>query len=147
MDAGRLYREATVTGANPIALVVRLYEQMIQDLRQAIQALDENNVELRTTRINHAILVIGYLESHLNFAQGGMVAEQLRTFYGALRARLLQAQLKQSKEILARQITDLLAVREAWIGVERSSAPVGGDPSSGKPPAPHPDAARLEWKG
>lgn len=148
MDAGRLYREATVSGAGPIALVIRLYEQMIQDLRQAIKALDDHNIELRTARINHTILVIAYLDSQLNFAQGGKVAEQLRTFYGALRANLLQAQLTQSREILTRQITDLLAIREAWIAVERSeSAASGAGLSSDKPPAPQPNAARLEWNG
>lgn len=148
MDAGRLYREATVTGASPIALVIRLYEQMIQDLLQAIKALEEKNIELRTAKINHAILVIAHLDSRLNFAEGGKVAEQLRTFYGALRANLFQAQVKQSKEILTRQITDLLALREAWITVERStSAPAGAEPYTDKPPALRPNAARLEWNG
>jgi flagellar secretion chaperone FliS len=148
MNAQRYYREATVAGASPIALVVRLYEKIIEDLREAIKALEQNKIELRTAKINHAILIIGCLDSKLNFAEGGKVAEQLRTFYSALRANLLQAQLKQSKEVLARVITDLLAVREAWLVVERSeSAPAGVELHSGAPPIPQPGAPRLEWNG
>ena len=78
MNAGRMYREGTVQGASPAALVARLYEQVIHDLRQALKALEQNDVELRTSKINHAILVIGYLESQLNFDAGGKVAGILR---------------------------------------------------------------------
>ena len=148
MDAQRYYREATVAGASPVELVIRLYEKIIEDLRQAMKALEQNKIELRTAKINHAILVIAYLDSKLNFAQGGKVAGQLRAFYGALRANLLQAQFKQSKELLTRQITDLLAVREAWIAVGHSeSVTVDSDARSAKPPARQTNAAPLEWNG
>jgi flagellar secretion chaperone FliS len=147
MDVRRHYREGAVAGASPVELIIRLYEQIIDDLRQAARALDQNNIELRTAKINHAILVIGYLESQLNLAGGGVAAENLRNFYRALRANLVQAQFRQSKKILDQQISDLLAVREAWILIERpASAPAGADPQS-KPPAPRPNTARLEWNG
>jgi flagellar secretion chaperone FliS len=148
MDARRHYREGTVAGASPVELVIRLYEQIVDDLRQAARALDQKNIELRTAKINHAILVIGYLESQLDLAGGGVAAENLRNFYRALRANLVQAQFRQSKKILDQQITDLLAVREAWLTVEHSaSAPAGADPQSAKPPAPLPNTTRLEWNG
>lgn len=68
------YRENDVRGATAVRLVVLLYEQMIQDLTQAAQAIEQNDIELRTKRINHAILVIGHLQSPLDFANGGKVA-------------------------------------------------------------------------
>jgi len=145
MDAGRIYREATVTGASPLALVVRLYEQIIQDLRQAIKAFEQNDIQLRTGKINHAILVIGYLESQLNFAEGGKPAETLHNFYAVLRGALIAAQVRQSKELLAQQITDVLAIREAWIAVERAES--GNIGAVGKPPAAPANTAPLEWNG
>lgn len=150
MNAGRMYREGTVQGASPAALVARLYEQMIHDLQQAMKALEQNDVELRTSKINHAILVIGYLESQLNFDAGGKVAEDLKNFYDILRENLLQAQLRQSPALLAHQITDLLAVREAWIEVDRaeSSAPAAAaDLVPATAPISPADAPRLDWKG
>ncbi len=150
MNAGRMYREGTVQGASPAALVARLYEQVIHDLRQALKALEQNDVELRTSKINHAILVIGYLESQLNFDAGGKVAGDLKNFYDILRENLLQAQLQQSTVLLAQQITDLLAVREAWIEVERAESSVpdtAADLVPATAPASTSDATRVDWKG
>lgn len=114
------YREADVRGASPLRLVVLLYEQIIQDLRQALQAMERNDIELRTKRINHAILVIGHLQSPLDFANGGKVAKDLDHFYNVLRQNLVQVQFHPSKLGIDYLITDLLAVREAWIEVERA---------------------------
>lgn len=105
-------------GASSVGLISRLYEQIVEDLRQAIKAVESDDVELRTSRINHAILVIGHLQSQLDFEAGAKVAEALRNFYDSLRQNLIQAQLLKSKVLLAQQITDLLAVREAWNEVE-----------------------------
>ncbi len=150
MDAGLSYRAGNVAGASPVALVARLYEQMIHDLRQAMNALEQNDIELRTGKINHAVLVIGYLESQLNFDAGGKVAENLKNFYHSLRENLLQAQLQQSTALLARQITDLLAVREAWIEVERaegSATATAADLATATAPVSTSGAPRVDWKG
>ena len=121
-NARSAYREADVRGASPVRLVVLLYEQAIQDLRQAAQAMDENNIELRTNLINHAIEVIGRLQGTLDMQGGGQVARNLEGFYEGLRAKLCSAQIQQSKEILLRQITDLFALREAWVEVDRAES-------------------------
>jgi flagellar protein FliS len=150
-----VYRENDVRGATAVRLVVLLYEQMIQDLTQAAQAIEQNDIELRTRRINHAILVIGHLQSPLDFANGGKVAQDLDHFYNVLRQNLVQVQFHPSKAGLCQLITDLLAVREAWIEVERaekslvttaavttaaSVVPSGAaDPES--------DPVRMDWKG
>src|SRR5579863_2325671 len=79
------YREADVRGATAVRLVVLLYDQLIQDLTRAAQAIELNHIELRTNSINHAILVIGYLQSPLDFEKGGKVARDLDHFYNTLR--------------------------------------------------------------
>ena len=117
------YREAAVQGASPVQLVIRLYEQIIEDLRQAVQAVERNQIELRTNKINHAILVIGHLQSRLDFEAGGKPARDLNQFYDFLRQNLLHAQARASKQILSQLITDLLAVRSAWLEVDRAENP------------------------
>jgi flagellar secretion chaperone FliS len=119
MDPRIAYRQADARGATSLRLVVLLYEQIIQDLRQASLAIDQNNIELRTKRINHALDVICLLQATLNLERGGQVARNLVRFYDTIRANLCEAQFQASKEILARQVTDLLTVREAWEQVER----------------------------
>jgi flagellar protein FliS len=151
------YRENDVAGATAIRLVVLLYEQLIHDLTQAAQAFEQNDIELRTQRINHAILVIGHLQSPLDFANGGKVAEDLDHFYNVLRQNLVQVQFHPSKAGLLQQITDVLAVREGWIEVEqaeRASVTISAGttaasmfPSGGAEAEPDSDRVRMEWKG
>jgi flagellar protein FliS len=147
------YRENDVRGATAVRLVVLLYEQLVQDLSQALHAIEQNDIELRTNRINHAILVIGHLQSPLDFANGGKVAQDLDNFYNVLRQNLIQVQFHPSQAGLSQQITDLLAVREAWTEVERaekslvtsavtttpSTVPLGG-------PSSEPEPVRAHWQ-
>ena len=123
MNIQQSYREAAVQGASPVALVVRLYEQIIEDLRQAAIAIEQNAIERRTKRIKHAILVVGHLQSPLDFANGGKVAQDLDHFYNVLRQNLVQVQFHPSKRGITQLITDLLALREAWIQVEQAERP------------------------
>lgn len=122
MNPRTAYRETDVGGATAVRLVVLLYEQVIQDLRQAAQAIDQNNIELRTNRINHALDVICLLQGTLNMDRGGQVAINLEQFYVTLRANLWDAQIHVSRETLFQQITDLLALREAWAEVDRTES-------------------------
>jgi flagellar biosynthetic protein FliS len=119
-NAPKAYREADVRGATAVRLVVLLYEQIVRDLSQAAQAIEQNDIELRTKCLNHVILVVAYLQSPLDFANGGKVAKELDHFYNALRQNLMQVQFFPTKVGMNQLITDVLAVREAWIEVERA---------------------------
>jgi flagellar protein FliS len=156
-NAPKAYREADVRGATAERLVILLYEQMVRDLSQAAQAIEQNDIELRTKCINHAILVVGYLQSPLDFDKGGKVAKDLDHFYNALRQNLMQVQFFPAKVGMNQLITDLLAVREAWIEVERaetqlitrvviapSSSATTLSPGSS---VPDPYPARAKWQG
>ncbi|MGA9356379.1 MAG: flagellar export chaperone FliS [Terriglobales bacterium] len=123
MNIRQSYREASVQGANPVQLVVRLYEQLIEDMRQVTNAIDRNDIPLRTERIRHALLVIGHLQSALDFAQGGLVARHLDDLYNTLRRNVVAVQFRPSKRGVAQLITDLLVLREAWVEVERAEYP------------------------
>lgn len=130
--------------------VVQLYEQIIEDLRQALKAIEQSQIELRTNKINHAILVIGHLQARLDFQSGGKVAQNLDRLYDVLRRELLQAQFQVSAEILSRRIDDLLTVRAAWQQVERAenSAAAGSVEAMAAGTAPADSApVRADWKG
>ncbi|MGA2001845.1 MAG: flagellar export chaperone FliS [Terriglobales bacterium] len=150
MNIQQSYREAAVRGANPVELVIRLYEQMVEDLRQAAIAIDQNDIERRTQRTKHSLLVLGHLQSSLDFAAGGRVARNLDNFYNVLRGSLLRVQFRPSKAGIRQLITDVLAVRAAWIEVERAEkqkvSALGEAPATVSA-APDPDRPRLNWKG
>ncbi|MGA2358573.1 MAG: flagellar export chaperone FliS [Terriglobales bacterium] len=149
MNIQQSYREATVRGASPVELVVRLYEQVIEDLRQAAIAIEHNDIMLRTKRIKHAILVVGHLQSSLDFAKGGKVARDLDSFYNAVRQSLVWVQFHPSKRGVTQLITDLLAVREAWIVVDRADRPSAASAAGmvASAAGAESDHVRVDWKG
>jgi len=117
-DARTEYREAAVRGATPLRLVVILYEQVLEDLRRALAALESHDIEARTRAIDHALVVIGHLQATLNAEQGGEVARNLERFYRGIRKALLEAQCSQSSEILQEQIAAVTLVHDAWLQIE-----------------------------
>ena len=144
------YRENDVRGATSIRLVVLLYDQLIQDLIRAAHAIEDDDVELRTKMLNHAILVLAHLQSPLDFAKGGKVAKDLDNFYNLLRHNLVQVQFHPSKQAITQQITDVQALRAAWIEVDHAQNPVV---TTSARSIPSRDAesetapARVDWKG
>lgn len=119
-DPRTLYRESAVRGASPVRLVVMLYEQIVEDLRRAIRAIEEKDIEARTNAINHATVIIGHLQNKLDHTRGGEVARNLERFYNVSRQKLLEAQFRASKEILTEQISLFLDLRAAWIQVDQA---------------------------
>ncbi|HLV88664.1 MAG TPA: flagellar export chaperone FliS [Candidatus Sulfotelmatobacter sp.] len=138
MDPRLSYREAAAAGASPLRLVSLLYEQAIEDLRRAQRALERRDIEERTRWMNHAILVIGYLESTLDKVQGGQVAANLEKFYRQLRCGLLEAQFHQSASVLEQQISHLVLVREAWDELERATRVIA--PETSRPETDRPES-------
>jgi flagellar protein FliS len=120
MNPGLTYREAAAVGANPVRLVILLYEQAMEDLRRAVIAQTKGDIEGRTREINHAIQVVGHLQATLDKEHGGKVAEILERFYEQVRCGMVEAQCKQSMSALELQIAHLLQVHDAWCEVERA---------------------------
>ncbi|HEX8925724.1 MAG TPA: flagellar export chaperone FliS, partial [Terriglobales bacterium] len=118
-DAKNAYQETTVAGANPIRLVMMVYDRLLTDMQKAIESLHVGDVELRTQSIRHAMECVDHLQSNLNMQDGGEAASFLWRFYTQLRAKLLEAQMKQSENTLKEQIWLVQQVRGEWDKAER----------------------------
>lgn len=140
-QANFYYREAAARGASKVRLVVLLYEQIIRDLNTALQALEQNHIERRTEAINHAMTVIGHLQSTLDLQLEAPVVRHLGRFYTMLRARLIEAHARASRQILQEQVAYLLEMREAWAEVDRVESETSAWPRTTASPA------AANWEG
>lgn len=135
-------------GASQVRLVICLYEQVIEDVRRALLALESHDIEDRTKCINHALRVISHLQGTLDMERGGEVACNLAGFYSVVRAGLIEAQRKQSARILEQQISQLATVHEAWLEVERATAankPSNSEPSQIHSATSSPQISSSDW--
>jgi flagellar secretion chaperone FliS len=127
------YLRDSVQSASAVGLVIILFDQLIKDLKGAIEAIEIRDIEKRSAELKHGFLVLQQLEESLDMQNGGEAAEHFSRFYAALRASMMEAHVKVSPEILVRQIGLLLDVRQAWQQVDQpslNSAPAGSTAAS-----------------
>ena len=109
------YQEAAVGNANPIELVIMLYDVLARDLHGAIEAMEAGNIDLRTAKLKHGFLALQQLEGSLNMDEGGEMATNMSRYYSMLRAQMMKAQIEQDARVLSELVQLLFSVREAWV--------------------------------
>ena len=146
------YRETDVLTADPVGLVVVLYDILLKDLREAVWALKDGDIERRAAAVRHSLLVLQQLQGTLDMERGGVVAQNLDRFYNFTRAKLLEAQIKMSAEMFEQQITFVASIREAWQEVRRGQLAEQPTESSDSPEAfanpafvPSSEGAGTHW--
>jgi flagellar protein FliS len=112
------YRQTAVEGASGFGLLIALYDTLAGDLRRAAGAQRRNDIAERCKEVTHALLVIGYLEDWIDRESDGDLAKQLVSFYSTMRATLIDAQVKQSAEMLEEQMRVVLGIRGTWQELE-----------------------------
>ncbi|HUD22289.1 MAG TPA: flagellar export chaperone FliS, partial [Acidobacteriaceae bacterium] len=128
------YRKTAVEGASGFGLLIALYDTLVGNLRRAADAQRKNDIPTRCHEINHALLVIGYLEDWIDRENGGELARKLVAFYTNLRATLIEAQARKSAEVLEREMAVILAIRGTWQDLELRAYSALESPSSPEPP-------------
>lgn len=121
--------ETAVSTANPVQLVVLLYEGAISAIASAKGEMDRQNVAQKAKLINKAIDIIEGLRNALEFSKGGEIAVSLNDLYLYMVQRLSTANLKNDPELLdevSRLLTELLG---AWETLAKNSLPQGAPPS------------------
>lgn len=108
------YRRTALAGASSIGLVIALYDTLSGNLRRAASAITNNDIEKRCAEVNHALLVVGQLESMVDKSSGTELAGNLSLFYAHLRAKMMEASARKSSPLLEEQVALVLQVRTAW---------------------------------
>lgn len=129
MNRETTYRNCSISGASPIGLLLALFDRLAADMGRAATAIRSNDIEGRCREINHALIIVGQLESWVDKEKGGESARQLASYYVYLRAKMMEASAKLSAEILESLIESILHVRSSWQALDTTaplSAPAGG---------------------
>jgi len=135
------YRKtAAAAVGNGLSLLIALYDTLAGDIRRATEAERGNQIDRRCREINHALLVIGYLEDWVSRGPGGELAAQLTAMYRSLRRDLVVAQVKRSPEMLEEQMALVLKMRAVWQAMETRAASSGPEIL---PPLPAPPYLRM----
>jgi flagellar protein FliS len=115
------YRDVAVKTANPIQLIVMLYDGAIHSLQQAQEHLKRRDIGGRARSINRALAIISELQVSLNFKEGGEIALSLDRLYAYMRQQLFNANVEQRMEPLAEVARLLESLRTAWRELELQS--------------------------
>ncbi len=126
VDARQIYQDNAVRGATPLELVVLLYDSAIEDMRRALVAMKGSDIEARASEIGHALMVLQQLQGTLDFERGGSAAKQFEQFYNLIRAKLLEAQMRGSADLMQQQIRYMSEVRDCWAQARRMLEPRAG---------------------
>jgi flagellar secretion chaperone FliS len=121
-DPAKMYRESAVRGASPLGLIVILYEEIVRSIRKAARAFESGDIEARGKSLTHAVEVIGYLQSILDFEKGGDVARNLSSFYNLMRGKLLEIHISPTRDGLEMLAREFAKVGAAWQQAERALA-------------------------
>lgn len=108
------YMMQQLMSASPARLVAMLYDRAISLLTEAVDAIENNDIE-RRWRANHkATEVICHLWETLDMERGGEVAANLNQLYGFITKRLLAVDIENSAAA-AREVIQLLEpLRRSW---------------------------------
>jgi flagellar protein FliS len=110
--------ETAIEGVGSVPLAIVLYDQLVQDISRADDALAHRHSEQCATEIGHAVAVVGFLQATCCQKGGCGVTRNSDAFYATLHEKLREAQVRSSRQILAEIQAQLMELREAWIGLE-----------------------------
>lgn len=108
------YVEQAIMTASPSALVVKLYEGAIMNLRKVIQAIDDGDVKERWRSNRKAFDIIEHLMLTLNEEKGGEIAGNLIQLYRHMMIRLLDVDVKNDRAAAEEVIVLLQPLHKAW---------------------------------
>ncbi|MBV9183344.1 MAG: flagellar export chaperone FliS [Acidobacteria bacterium] len=118
------YTQMSVLGAEPVKLIIALYQGAIEAGSTAIKCIEAGDVLGRSKAISKAVNILTELIVSLDPQKGGELASNLRRLYSYMQQKLLQAHFHASGEAIAEVERLLKSLLEAWYTVdERTSMP------------------------
>lgn len=114
--------ETAVNTANPVQLIVLLYDGAINSIASAKGMNDQLQRAEKGRLISKAIGIIEGLRSVLDKEKGGEIAINLNDLYEYMKKQLLLANLKNSPAQLDEVLRLLSDLRSAWVAIANPKA-------------------------
>jgi flagellar secretion chaperone FliS len=108
------YRQHALASSNPIELVIALYDGAIRFLRQAMAAVEENDLRGRRQAVKRVLDIYLHLQSKLRHDLDPRVATTLSQFYTEMFRYTLLASSANSREGFEQVIARIVQIKEAW---------------------------------
>ena len=125
--AANQYLQTQVQSRTPLELVVMLYDGAIKNADLARDAMLAGNIPVRREALSKLLAIIGELQSTLDMAQGGHIAEELDKLYSWATVRLMDAAVARDARPIDEVRKMLDTLRDAWRTIAANQA-VGSHP-------------------
>lgn len=122
-QAAQQYKSTNVTTANPVTLVLMMYDGAVRFIRQGAAAIEAREYESANTNIVRAQDIIAELSGALDMNQGE-IAENLSRMYDYMQTRLVEANVRKETAPLEEVERLLQELREAWEQISRGEGAV-----------------------
>lgn len=110
--------ETEITTASPHRLIQMLYEGALESITKARGHMVRQQVADKCTQISKALaIIVDGLEASLNLEAGGEIAENLAALYDYMARQLVEANIRNSPDILDEVHRLLSEIKEGWDGI------------------------------
>jgi flagellar protein FliS len=108
------YLASQVNTASPEQLMLMLYDGAVRFAALAIKAIEENDLDKRSTYINKTYAILAEFAATLNHNQDAQLAENLDALYNYMQQQLMNANLHNDPEPVKEVKTMLSDLRQTW---------------------------------
>ena len=123
MNPYQNYFANQVQTASPEQILIMLYDGAIRFLRQARQAMDDEDRIGMLEKKSRAVAIITELANSLDFETGGEVAENLDGLYWYMSRELMRANGQEGAEALEASENILEELRDGWVQAIEANRP------------------------
>jgi flagellar secretion chaperone FliS len=138
-----MYAQSSLLEANPLQLIIALYDGAISATEQAKAALVSRDDMARSRSITKAVSILAELMCSLDHEKGGEISANLKRLYSYMQQRLLLAHATKAAEPMNEVVGLLSSLLESWRQVPHTNpgfSPEGsGLTKSAAVCAPEPD--------
>jgi flagellin-specific chaperone FliS len=113
-DIAKLYRTVSTQGTRPIEVVAMACERVAKDLYDAVHDIEIRDITAKTEHLNHALTLIGYMESVVDRADLGEEGVRIRLFHNMSRVHILFGSAHLSARVLNQVAGQFIEMGKTW---------------------------------
>ena len=116
------YRVNSIETADPVRLVLMLYQGVLRFTQRGIQANERHEIQVAHESFVRAQAIVAELMSSLNLEAGGEIARNLMALYEYCHRRLVEANCRKSAEPAAEVVELFRELLSAWQTIAEGQA-------------------------